>query len=94
MRGSVSYIGDSFQVFNNNSYPWTNVRVELSDGITPGGYIYSIKRLSPEKLVDIPAIDFVSRDGKRFNPRAAKPKGIFISCDTPKGRGHFDTGWE
>jgi len=93
LSGAISYIGNSFQIINNNDYPWVNVRIELNGGIAHGGYIHPLKSLAPGKIIDIPAEYFTDRDGKPFDPSTTKPKNMFISCDTPDGIGYFISQW-
>lgn len=89
----VSCIDYSFQIYNNNNYPWTNVRIEVHGENTKGGYVYKFDHLGTGRLIDIPGVDFENKDGKRFDLRMIKPTDLIITCDTPWGKGYFETQW-
>ncbi len=90
---SVFCIDYSFQIYNDNLFPWRNVKIEVFSEITKDAYVYKLDYLGPGRLIDIPGVDFENADGKRFDLNMMKPEELAITCDTPWGKAYFKTEW-
>jgi len=94
LNAAVRFTGTQFVIQNNNDFAWTNVKLEINPGILKSGFTYKALRIEPNTTYTVGAMQFSKSDGTRFNPFSIKPKEIFISADTPKGRAYYSGGWE
>jgi hypothetical protein len=94
LNANISFDGSQFAIKNNDTFDWTNVKLELNSGIIRGGYTLRAQLIEAGQTYTVGAMQFTKGDGTRFNPFTTKPKDIFISCDTPRGKGYYSGGWD
>lgn len=95
LNADVCYTGTEFVITNNDTFDWTNVRMEVnSKGIIKCGYEWKtlsddICNIQAGQKYAVGAIQFIKRgkgDGVRFNTFTTEPKDFHIFCDTPQGK--------
>jgi len=94
LNAAVRFDGSQFILTNNDSFDWTNVKIEINGGIIRGGYVLNTDRVTAKNTYTVGAMQFAKSDGTRLNPFAVKPQSIFISAKTPKGTGHYSGSWK
>ncbi|MBN2181270.1 MAG: hypothetical protein JW715_05100 [Sedimentisphaerales bacterium] len=95
LNTKVTFTGTQFIIYNNDTFDWTNVELQII--LEPYGRNYSIEipRMPAGKEQRIRATEFVRQDETRFDPYKMKPKRFRIWCDTPTGeKGSYFAGWD
>jgi len=93
LKASVRFTGTQFVITNNNSFDWTNVKLEVNSGLLRGGFVLKTKRICAGETYTVRAMQFAKGDGNRFNPLTNKPLNFSIWCDTPEGKGFWYGSW-
>ncbi len=93
LKGIVSFTGTQFTITNNDTFDWTNCKLEINGGLIRSGFIYRAELIEQGKGYTIGAMQFAKSDGTRFNPAVVKPLKFFIYCDTPSGKASYLGGW-
>lgn len=94
LSASISFTGTQFVINNNDDFDWQNVELDLNSGTFSSGYTLNVSRLEAGESYTVGAMQFANSDGEKFNPFSHKPLNMSISCDTPRGRGHYYGSWE
>ena len=95
LNASVRFTGTQFIIENNDNFDWFNVKMEVNGSFLKGGFILKTDRMEGGETYTVGALQFVKKDGTRFNPVTYKPQNFDIYCDTPKGEDAFWAGgWE
>ena len=94
LNANVRFNGTQFIITNNDSFDWTNVKLEVNSQTFSGGYVLRSGRMVPGEVYSVGAMQFAKPDGERLNPYSHKVVNIFIMCDTPSGSGYFGGSWE
>lgn len=89
LKASVEFNGIEFVITNNDTFDWTNVKMELNDTFT-----LRIKKIQAGETYYLMAGQFAKKDGTRFNPFMTKLLRANIFCDTPEGRGSWFGWWK
>ena len=90
----MKFTGTQFIITNNDNFNWKNVKIEINSGILKGGYSYTAQLMEAKITYTIGTMQFTKGDGTRFNPFTIKPKDVFISADTSKGKRYYSGGWD
>lgn len=87
------HLGDTeVVVTNEDRFAWTEVTMYVNGVHLLGpNFKYKIAKIPAGQTRTIPATEFVSDDGTRFNPFTTKILNLFIACKTPNGEG--SGGW-
>lgn len=92
LRAQVKFTGSSFVIRNENRFDWRDVTFKIYQGGLKDGYFYKVSIVSSQTAYTVGAMQFVKRNGVRFNPFKEKPKNFSIQCTTPNGKEwHNDT---
>ena len=94
LNASVSFSGSQFVIVNNDSFDWTNVKLEINPKTFSSGYVLKTDRMSAGETYTVGAMQFAKSDGEKFNPFTHKALKFSIWCDTPKGNGSYYGSWE
>lgn len=96
LKGDMSFDGRRFTITNYDDFDWTNIKLEINPGFVKGGFVLKIQKIGSGKTLAANATEFAKADGTILNPLIFKPQKLFISCDTPKGKGFggWGEGWE
>lgn len=94
LNASAEFTGTQFVVKNNDSFNWTNVELELNEGLLKSGYKLTTPLMVAGQTYTVGALQFAKPDGTRFNPFQVKPQSITITCDTPKGKAIYTGSWK
>ena len=81
LNASVIYDGTQFTITNNDSYAWTDCKVEVN-----GDYKIRNKRFNAGETYTVGIMTFVDSNGKKFNPYSHKVQKIFLWCDNAEGK--------
>ncbi len=93
LSASVRDTGIQFVVTNNDSFDWTNVKLEVNPGILTDGYVLRVPRISSGEVYYAGVGLFAKGSGERFNPLTHKAIDFSIWCDTPRGNGSYYGEW-
>lgn len=93
LNASVRFTGTQFIIKNNDSFDWSEVKLEVNGGLFSGGYELRVGRMTSGQSYTVGALQFAKSDGERLNPFRIKPKKFTISADTYKGRGFYYGEW-
>lgn len=93
LTAAVRFTGTQFVITNNDSFNWSNCKLEINSGWVSGGYELRTDVIGPRSTATVGAMQFAKSDGQRFNPLSMKPNSFSITCDTPKGRLSYLGGW-
>jgi len=94
LNATVRFTGTQFVIKNDDSFDWTNVKLEINSGLISGGYVLNAERMRPGETYTVGAMQFAKSDGERFNPLTHKPQKLSVWCDTPRGKGFYLGGWK
>lgn len=94
LNASVSFTGSQFVITNNDTFSWTNVKLEINSQLLKSGYKLNANVISAGHTYTVGAMQFAKSDGTRFNPFSMKVQSISIYCDTPKGEGAYYGSWK
>lgn len=92
LKASVNFTGTQFIIKNNDTFNYTNVKLEVNSQGLKNGYILKTSILKAGESFTVGAAQFTKGDGTRFNPFTIKPKNLSIWCDTPSGKKGFYFG--
>jgi hypothetical protein len=90
----VRFTGTQFIITNNDSFAWSNCKLEINSKVFGSGYTYVGANIAAGATYSVGALQFANGDGQRFNPFTLKPQNLSISCNTPNGRGFYYGGWK
>jgi hypothetical protein len=93
LTASVKYTGTQIVIINQDSYAWSNVKIELNSGLFDSGYYYEIATVRRGETVTIGILNFAKSGGERLNPLQIKVKSAYISAETPVGRAYCSGTW-
>jgi len=94
LSAKAQFTGTQFVITNNDSFNWTNVELELNEGLIRSGYKLTSQVMAAGQTYTVGALQFAKTDGTRFNPFQIKPQSITITCDTPRGKGIYTGSWK
>lgn len=94
LNAGVTFSGTQFIIQNNDSFDWTNVKLEVNSKTFSSGYILKSGRIAAGETYTVGAMQFANSDGEKFNPFSHKPLNFSIWCDTAKGKGLYYGSWE
>jgi uncharacterized protein (UPF0212 family) len=83
LNAKVTFPGERFVVYNNDSFDWYNVRLEIMPESTEYWFGLKVPIISAGQTYTATAAEFSREDGTRFNPDKMKPKEFRILCETP-----------
>lgn len=89
----VRFDGRQFIIRNDDTFDWSNVKLELNGGLFSGGYELKEPAIKGKTTYTVGALRFANSDGTRFNPFTMKPQKLTISADTPDGYAFYVGGW-
>lgn len=89
LQAGVRFDGEQFIITNQDSFDWTEVKMEVNSGLLAGGYILRENRLEAGHTYTVGALQFAKSDGTRLNPWKTKPQKFSIWCDVPRGKGFW-----
>ena len=81
LNAKVWDMGSYIRVRNNDSFTWTNVRLELNSGLVADGYTAKVGDIAPGGEVRIITSQFAKSNGERFNASRLMPMNFGIWCD-------------
>ncbi len=84
INARVRFSDGQFTITNNDSFDWTNAKLEVNDR-----WSYRADRLSAGETYTIGVAQFTLPDGERFNPWTHAVKDFEIFCKTPRGDGFW-----
>ena len=94
LNTSVRYTGTQFEIVNEDSFNWTNVKLEVNSQGLRSGYTLKADVMIAGETYTVGVLQFARKDGERFNPATYKLTNFSIWCDTPGGRkGHYFGEW-
>jgi len=94
LNARVRFTGTEFVIVNNDSFDWTNVKLEVNSKTFSSGYILRTSLMEAGQTYTVGAMQFAKSDGEKFNPFTHKALNFSIWCDTPKGKGFYYGSWE
>jgi len=95
LKCSVKYTGTQFVITNNDSFDWSNVKLEINSSGLKSGYILQTSVIRAGQTYKVGAMQFAKKDGEKFNPFTHKALKFTVWCDTPRGKNGFYMGsWE
>jgi hypothetical protein len=95
LKAKVTFPGERFVISNNDSFDWSNVRLEIMPESTEDCFSLRVPVISAGETYMAAAAEFSKEDGTRFNPYKMKPKKFRIQCKTPSNEnGSYQAGWK
>jgi hypothetical protein len=95
LNAKVTYPGTRFIIYNNDSFDWKNVKLEIVPESTDDRFSLGVPNILAGETYTAAAAEFLKDDGTRFNPYTMKPKNFWILCDTPtRKNGSYLAGWK
>ena len=90
LKAKVTFPGERFVVSNNDSFDWSNVRLEIMPESTEYWFGLKVPIISAGQTYTAAAAEFSREDGTCFNPDKMKPRKFRIQCETPtKANGSY-----
>ena len=89
----ANFTGEKFVIVNNDSFDWTNVKLEVNSETLRSGYILNVGKMVAGETYTVGAMQFAKKDGTKLNPFIVKPLNFSIWCDTPDGKGFWYGKW-
>jgi len=89
----ANFTGEKFVIVNNDSFDWTNVKLEVNSETLKSGYILNADKMVAGETYTVGAMQFAKKDGTKLNPFTVKPLNFSIWCDTPNGKGFWYGKW-
>jgi hypothetical protein len=83
LKATVNFSRERFVVSNNDSFDWSNVRLEIMPESTEYWFGLKVPIISAGQEYTAAAAEFSGEDGIRFNPDKMEPKKFRIQCETP-----------
>lgn len=94
LKASVRFTGTQFVITNRDTFPWTDVELDVNGGTFSSGYTLSVKRMEAGQVYTVGAMQFANSDGVRFNPFQMKPKKFTIKATANGNLAFYFGGWE
>lgn len=95
LNATVKFTGAQFVIYNNDSFDWTNVELQIMLETYGSNYNVKVPKIPAGKMQTIRATEFTKQDGSCFDPYKMKPKRFLIWCDTPtRENGSYFAGWK
>lgn len=94
INASVRFTGTQFIITNNDSFDWTDVKMEINGGVFSGGYDLKHPVVKAGQTYTVGAMQFANSDGQRFNPIQMKAKKFSICGKTPNGLACYVGEWD
>lgn len=97
LNARISLAAGNLTIKNNDSFDWTNVKLDLNSGTFKSGYVFpgpykKIARIRAGQTHNVSLAEFTKGDGTRFNRTLTKPQKITITCKTATGEQAFYHG--
>lgn len=73
LHASIAFTGTQFEITNDDTFDWLDVRLEINDG-----YQLNASRIDAGRTYTVGAMQFANGDGLRFNPITMKPQRFRI----------------
>ncbi len=89
LEASIKFDGIQFVLQNQDSFDWTNVKLEVNRGLFARGYVLKVTRMEAGYIYTLGASQFAKGNGTRLNPIKVVPGKFSIWCDVPGGRGFW-----
>jgi len=93
LNASANFTGEQFVIVNNDSFDWTNIKLEVNSETLKSGYILNADKMISGETYTVGAMQFTKKDGTKLNPFIVKPLNFSIWCDTPDGKGFWYGKW-
>lgn len=94
LNARVTFTGAQFIVYNNDSFDWMSVDLQISLETIGSDFNLSVPVIHAEEKRTVRASEFIGKDGNRFNPYTMKPKRFLIRCDTQtRKNGTYSAIW-
>ena len=94
LNARVNFTGTEFVIVNNDSFDWTNIKLEVNSKTLSSGYTFEAYSMNAGQTYTIGATRFAKSDGEKFNPFTHKALNLSIWCDTPRGKGFYYGTWK
>jgi len=95
LKSKVIFSGETFVISNNDSFDWSNVKLEIMPESTEDRFRLKVPIVSAGEQYTADAAEFSREDGTSFNPYKMKPKKFWIFCETPtKESGIYRASWK
>jgi hypothetical protein len=95
LKAKVTFPGERFLISNNDSFDWSNVKLEIMPESTEDHFCLRVPIIPSGETYTAAAAEFSKEDGIRFNPYKMKPKKFWILCETPnKESGSYQASWK
>jgi hypothetical protein len=90
LHAGVRFTGTLFVISNNDTFAWSDCKIEVNPGVPSSGFVYRAPRLDPGNTYNVGTMQFANNEGQHFNPLAFEPTSVSISCrDVPA----TNSGW-
>jgi hypothetical protein len=87
LNAEVSFDGTQFSITNNDSFPWSDVELDLNGGTFTSGFVLRpTMQMQPAETYTVGAAQFAKGDGTRFNPFQMKPQRFCVLAKNPQGQ--------
>jgi hypothetical protein len=94
LNAAVTFDGAQFVISNKDNFDWTNVKMEVNEGVAIPGFSYNVPKIAAEGTYTVFGNRFFTPDGSQFNPTTTKIVRFTIACDTPKGPASWSATWQ
>ena len=85
LNAVVKCDGKQFTITNKDDYDWNDCKVEVNSGYSMRG-----KKFSAGETYTVGLMQFVDKNGKRFNPFTHKVESIYLSCKNEDGQSTYN----
>ncbi|HEV8238075.1 MAG TPA: hypothetical protein VGS57_01760 [Thermoanaerobaculia bacterium] len=93
LKAHVNFTGTQFVITNNDTFTWTDCKLEVNPKTFSSGFTYHAGSLAAGSVYTVGVLQFANDDGQRFNPLQYKPTSFSIACNTPGGRAFYFGNW-
>jgi hypothetical protein len=94
LNAKAAFSGARFDVSNNDSFDWKNVKMEIVSDSMKERFSLSVSVILSGETYTAEATKFISRDGIHFNSDKIKSGDFRIFCDIPNGgSGSYLADW-
>ncbi len=94
LNAEVRFSGTQIIIKNNDSFDWSNIKIELNAGMLDSGYYYEGGSIGAGQTATIGILNFAKSNGERLNPILIKPRTATILADSPNGRAAYSGKWD
>jgi hypothetical protein len=95
LRAKVTFQEARFIVYNNDSFDWKNVKLEIITPSVEGRFGLNVPIILSGETYKAEAVKFLNEDGIRFDPDEMEPREFWILCDTSiEASGSYLTDWK